>query len=153
MKEFTIRTIMTENVVSVSTDTSLLKVKEYFETNHFHHLPVLNKSKEVVGIISRLDYNLVLDHFTIFGVPKANRSNTRFLGALIAKDVMSAQVVVIGADDKVAEAAKIFTENLFHALPVVEEGNLIGIVTTHDLLKHYGNLANQAKLPEGESGK
>ena len=142
----TVKTIMTEKVVSVTVNTGMLKIKEYFETNHFHHLPVVDENSDVVGMISRLDYNLTLDHFTIFGVEKAKRTNERFLGALIAKDVMSAQVLKLQVDDSIAEAARIFVENLLRALPIMDGRKLVGIVTTYDLLKYYVDRESQAKL-------
>ena len=141
---------MTDQVKAVNLNTGLLEIRDIFETNDFHHIPVLNDEKKVVGMISRLDYHLVLDHFTIFRVDKAERTNDRFLGALIAKDVMSKNIAIISPDTDIIEANKVFLENLMHALPVVEHGRLIGIVTTHDVLKHYSQMmAGQKKIQKG----
>jgi CBS domain-containing protein len=141
---------MTDQVKRVHINTGLLEIKDIFETNDFHHIPVLDDENKVVGMISRLDYHLVLDHFTIFRVDKAGRTNDRFLGALIAKDVMTKNLAVISPDIDIVEANKVFLENLLHALPVVEHGQLIGIVTTHDVLKHYSEmLAGQKKIEKG----
>ena len=145
-----VRSIMTDQVKSVHINTGLLAIKDIFETNDFHHIPVLDDENKVVGMISRLDYHLVLDHFTIFRVDKAGRTNDRFLGALIAKDVMTKNLATISPDTDIVEANKVFLENLLHALPVVEHGQLIGIVTTHDVLKHYSEmLAGQKKIQKG----
>ncbi|MBK8501870.1 MAG: CBS domain-containing protein [Saprospiraceae bacterium] len=145
-----VRSIMTDVVKSVHVNTGLLAIKDIFETNDFHHMPVLDDKRKVVGMISRLDYHLVLDHFTIFRVDKARRTNDRFLGALIAKDVMSKNLATIDPDTDIAEANKVFLENLLHALPVVEHGELIGIITTHDVLKHYSEmLLGQKKIQRG----
>ena len=143
-----IRSIMTDQVKYVHENTGLLVVKELFASNDFHHIPVLDNAGTVTGMISRLDYHLVLDHFTIFRVDKAERTNDRFLGALIAKDVMSRKVATVDPDMLVEEANRIFLENLFHALPVVENGHLVGIITTHDLLKFYSELVAGQKLIE-----
>lgn len=137
---------MTEQVRSVKETTGLLEIQAVFDTHHFHHIPVLDLDGKVVGMISKLDYHLVLDHFTIFRVDKAEKTNDRFLGALIAKDIMSRNVATIGPQTSVEEANSIFMENLFHALPVVEHNKLIGIVTTHDLLKYYSEIVAGQKL-------
>lgn len=56
-------------------------------------------------------------------------------------------MAVISPDSPVEEANRIFLENLMHALPVVENGNLVGIVTTHNLLSYYsGMIAGQKML-------
>jgi acetoin utilization protein AcuB len=142
-----IRSIMTDQVISVKENTSLLEVQDIFSTHDFHHIPVVDHDGKVVGIISRLDYHLILDHFTIFRVDKASRTNEHFLGALIASDVMSKNVAVISPDSQVEEANRIFLENLMHALPVVENSQLVGIVTTHNLLSYYsGMIAGQKML-------
>jgi len=144
----TIRSIMTDQVISVHESTGLLEIKELFSTHDFHHIPVLDSEEKVSGMISRLDYHLVLDHFTIFRVDKAERTNDRFLGALIAKDVMTRNVAMVDPNTPIEEANRIFLENLLHALPVIEESQLIGIITTHDLLKFYSELVAGQKLIE-----
>ena len=60
--------------------------------------------------------------------------------SLLVKEVMSKQVATLGPEDTLELAAGFFRENMFHALPVVDEDNmLIGIVTTYDLLNYaYG---------------
>ncbi|MEZ4980721.1 MAG: CBS domain-containing protein [Saprospiraceae bacterium] len=45
------------------------------------------------------------------------------------------KIVNLRPEDPASFAARIFGENLFHALPIVESGKLVGIVTTFDLLK------------------
>lgn len=145
---------MTDQVISVKENTSLLEVQDIFSTHDFHHIPVVDHDGKVVGIISRLDYHLILDHFTIFRVDKARRTNAHFLGALIAGDVMSKNVAVINPDSQVEEANRIFLENLMHALPVVENGQLVGIVTTHNLLSYYsGVIAGQKMLEKSGDEK
>lgn len=142
-----VQSIMTDQVISVTENTSLLEIQELFSIHHFHHIPVLDANGKVVGMISRLDYHLVLDHFSIFKVDKAKQTNDRFLGALIAKDVMAKKVATISPDSPVEEANRVFLENLLHALPVVDQdGKLTGIITTFDLLKFYSEMNAGQKL-------
>jgi acetoin utilization protein AcuB len=42
----------------------------------------------------------------------------------------------LSPDDTVGLAADIFLANKFHALPIVDDGQLVGIVTAHDLLSY-----------------
>ena len=63
--------------------------------------------------------------------------------ALTAKDVMSPTPVCILHSASIASAINIFLENKFHALPVVQNGSCVGIITPFDILK-YINVQHQA---------
>ena len=52
-------------------------------------------------------------------------------------DVMTTKLAKLSQHDKIGTAAEIFLDNRFHALPVVKDDNiLIGIITSHDVLKY-----------------
>lgn len=48
------------------------------------------------------------------------------------KEIMVKKVIAVGPSTKITEVAKILFENKFHAVPVVEEGKVVGIVTEND---------------------
>ena len=50
---------------------------------------------------------------------------------------MTTKVATLGPTELIGAAAQVFLEHLFHGLPIVDEDhNLVGIVTTHDILKY-----------------
>ena len=150
MEKIPVRHIMTSEVHFVGPNALGVEIKEIFDGSNFHHIPVVDDRQIVVGIISRLDYNMLLDHFTIFSVERAEVSNRQFLSAIIASEIMRKQVSVITAEDDMNEVARIFLENLIHCLPVVDKsGKLVGIVTAHDVLKYYHEHARQLALKAG----
>jgi acetoin utilization protein AcuB len=51
------------------------------------------------------------------------------------RDIMSANVITVSPDTLIVEAERIMKENNIRRLPVVEEGELVGIVTKYDLLE------------------
>lgn len=55
---------------------------------------------------------------------------------MIAEDIMTRDPLIIEPADTIGLAADIFRANALHALPVVEDGELVGIVTSHDLLTY-----------------
>ena len=65
--------------------------------------------------------------------------------ALKAADIMTRYPVTLDPDDTVGLAADIFLANKFHALPIVEDNELIGLITTHDLLAFSFGEAEPAK--------
>lgn len=131
--------IMTENVIVLRPEDTMDAVQDIFRKHNIHHLPVVDRGK-VVGIISHSDYLKLLHGFTLFKTKKSDEYNDAILRSLLVREVMTKQVATLGPDDTIELAAGFFRENLFHALPVVDEDNLlIGIVTTYDLLNYaYG---------------
>jgi CBS domain-containing protein len=126
---------MTSELVTLYADSPLLKVKDIFENNQFHHIPVLSSSGTLAGIISREDYIKIAYIFA----RNAMAANTVSIDSLSAADIMTRYPVQLEPDDSIGLAADIFLSNKFHALPIVEDGKLSGIVTSHDLLMYSFN--------------
>lgn len=138
-KSTAIGAVMTTDVIAIAPDETMDQVRDIFQSNHIHHLPVVEEGK-VVGIISYSDYLKLLHGFTIFNTEKSEAYNAAILRSLLVSEVMTRQVATLHPEDSVMVAAGIFRENLFHALPVIDQhSQLIGIVTTFDLLNFAFN--------------
>ena len=132
--------VMTSSVISVNKMDKLNQVAILFQKHNFHHLPVLDANNQVIGIISKADYNKFLHHFTVFNPSKESKLNEKFLSKHFVMEVMTKHVVKLKPDDTVEVALGIFRENLFHALPVVDQDNkLKGILSTYDLISYAYN--------------
>lgn len=129
-----VQEIMTTNPVTVLPSASLNEVREMFARHAFHHLPVAGGGGELVGIISREDFYKVA--YVLSVETTRNASAKSHFQHLSAEDIMTKYPLQLGPDDSIGLAADIFLANKFHALPIVEEGQLVGIVTSHDLLAH-----------------
>lgn len=128
--------IMTKNVLSVGPNDMMEKVQDLFEENDFHHIPVVEDQK-VVGIISRSDYDKLCHSFTLFKLKSSEKYNESIMKSLLTREVMTKHVVTLNSTDTVSRAADYFKENLFHAIPVVDQDKkLLGIITTYDLLNY-----------------
>lgn len=112
------------------------KVDLIFETHPIHHIPVV-EDEQVVGMISKSDYFQILHGFTLFKAPVSKTYNEAVLRSLLVREVMTKQVACLKPEDTLAKAADYFRENLFHAMPIVDDqGKLRGILSTYDLLTH-----------------
>lgn len=120
-----------KHLVTVSPEASLTQVKEIFDTHSFHHLPVVH-FREIVGIISKMD----LEHF--MGGLKSSGHTTKLLEHTKAEEIMTKRLGKVEPDTRLNVVVEIFTINRFHALPVVENGELVGIITPYDILKALG---------------
>ena len=127
-----VKEIMTTNLITVSPEVTASDVKAIFNEHSFHHIPVVNKANKLLGIISKEDFSKIA-YFLSLNTSGRTFSNLRYQ-SLKAEDFMSKYPLSLDPDDTVGLAADIFLANKFHALPIVEDDELIGLVTTHDLL-------------------
>ena len=132
-----IKNLMTTDVVTIRPNDLMMVAKEVFDTNSFHHIPVVDEDEQLVGIISRHDYNKMLTTFSVFKNSKADVANRKFMMSMLVKDVMTKHVAKLHPEDPITVALGIFKENLFHALPIVDDENkVVGMLTTFDMLTY-----------------
>jgi len=141
-----ISSIMTRNLISLTPTNSVSDVHDIFRENRIHHIPVVHDNK-LVGIVSKSDYLFFQKGFTTTEVDKQIESLR--LSAYTVNDIMTKGIAKLKSTDRISVAIEIFKENLFHAIPVVDDGKLVGILTTFDLIsqlsllsKEQGNLTN-----------
>lgn len=112
--------LMATDLVTISEHTPLPEAKALFEQYGIHHLPVVGPAGELMGMLSHSDFLKLVG---------------RESGQLNAGDMMVSRLAKLTADDNIRTAANVFRLNKFHALPVVDGDKLIGIITTHDLIR------------------
>lgn len=119
-----VNTIMTTDLITVKPSDTLAHVRHIFMQNSIHHLPVTDDSGRLVGILTTYDM-------------WKNEIAPADYATILVMDIMTVRIAKIGPADKIGTAAEIFLDNRFHALPIVNEDNLLlGIVTSHDVLKY-----------------
>lgn len=122
-----VKEIMTTSPVSLHPEDSLNIVDKTFASYPFHHIPIVDVNQSIQGMVSKTD---LLQLSAI----KQDLSERDFT-YLKVKDFMSRNLVVVDPGTTVLDAARLFQANSFHALPVIEDGKVAGIVTTHDLIE------------------
>ena len=127
-----ISSIMTSSVLTVDVEESLFEAKKLFDEKKIRHLPVL-KGGKLVGILSLTDI-MRLSFGDTYGEDQAGIDNVMY-DMLSIDEVMKANPVSIEESNSIKEAAEIFANNEFHALPVLSNGKLTGIVTTTDIIR------------------
>jgi CBS domain-containing protein len=132
--ERAISEIMTNGLVTVYPDTSAKKVLDIFKQNEFHHIPVVEKGEMLVGIISKEDFFRV--SYILSQQTTGKTWTEKEYESMTAKEFMTEYPMTLAPEDTIGLAADIFLNNKFHALPVVEDQRLVGIVTSHDLLRY-----------------
>jgi acetoin utilization protein AcuB len=122
-----IKDLMTLNPVSLSPDENINGAFQTLLKHHFRQAPVVENGK-LIGIVTDRDLRMAI-------------VQTYVESSLNVRDVMRFDPVTISDDAEVEKAARIICEKKFNALPVVSStGDLVGIITTSDILKCILNL-------------
>lgn len=118
---------MTREVVTLSPRTTAGEALTLCRERRIRHLPVLEGGR-LVGIVSDRDLRTATP---VLGDP----ARAEALGRIVVDDVMARDVATIRPDDPIEEAANAMREGRIGCLPVVEDGALVGIVTSSDVME------------------
>ena len=124
--------IMTTNLLTVNPEDTLEVVRDIFQKNNIHHLPVV-RYKTIVGIISKSDFLYFSRGFSVH--EEDSFFNEARLKSYHAEQIMTTRLGKVESTDRIEVAVEVFKTNLFHAIPVVDNEELVGIITTHDIIK------------------
>jgi CBS domain-containing protein len=129
-----ISSIMTKNVIAINPDDNLSMIREIFKNNKIHHLPIV-RHKTLLGLISKHDFDLYVkglssqyEDFDDLMVRETLMESRK------VSDFMTEHLAKVESTDRINVAVEVFKLNRFHALPVVDDGELVGIVTIHDII-------------------
>ena len=128
-----VSTIMTKDLITVGENDPLKKIGEIFSANRIHHIPVVDNGK-LLGLVSKSDYLFFKRGFNGGIIEKdidAFRLKTHTAG-----EIMTKGIATLEADERINVALEVFKENLFHAIPILENGKIAGIVTSLDVIKN-----------------
>jgi len=121
-----VKDAMTREIVTLSPDETAGTALALCRERRIRHLPVLKEGK-LVGIVSDRDLR---SSTPALGDP----ARTEALQEILVEDVMATDVVSALPDDPVEQAANTMREHRIGCLPVVEGGELVGIITASDVM-------------------
>jgi CBS domain-containing membrane protein len=127
--------VMTYHPITVKPDTSLLHVKNLFDKEPIHHIPVIDDNGCLVGVLSKSDLLLVLDWGTKFNLKSSQVINDTLLNSNTASEICTTNIMSVKPEDTLQMCYELFRENYFRSLPVIDsEKRLLGIITPFDLM-------------------
>lgn len=123
---------MTKNPVTINPEASVVEASELMKKEKVHRLPVLDRDKNLIGVISEKDI--------LFATPSPASSLSihemaYLLSKLTVRKLMTKNPVTINRTTTVEEAARLMVDQDLSCLPVVEDGKLVGIVSKSDMFK------------------
>ncbi|WP_051056748.1 HPP family protein [Pseudobdellovibrio exovorus] len=108
---------MSSNLVSISEERDIDTAESLMKVNRIRHLPVVNQNNELSGILSAKDVVKVKDKKQAI------------------KSVMTAPVKVVRKDSNIKSVIELMLRNKISSILVADSEDIVGIVTTDDLLR------------------
>ncbi|GAA4963769.1 CBS domain-containing protein [Algibacter aquimarinus] len=134
MKQRTpVSAIMTKNIIGLKKSDDLQYAETLFNKHKIKHIPVVS-GKAVIGMLSYSDL-LKISYADV--TEDESDVDAVVYNMFTIEQVMVKNVVTISSETTIKEATRRLAESDFHALPVVDNGILKGIITTTDLLNYF----------------
>jgi CBS domain-containing protein len=130
-----VRDLMSSQVETIQPSESCLDAVVRMQRVRSRHLPVVNRQGALVGIVTDRDVRHHLFSRRAFESLGSTRVEVLLDGVHVA-EVMSTSLVTATPGMSLIEAAATMRSQKVGALPVVEQGRLVGILTETDLLRH-----------------
>ncbi len=143
----TARDIMTTDVITVTPETEIIQAARLLLENKINGLPVVDDQGGLVGIVCQSDLIVqqkrvrvpslftFLDGYITLTSTRHFEREVEKIAASQVRQAMTPDPVCVTPDTVIEEVATLMVENNFHTLPVVADGQLVGIVGKEDMLR------------------
>ncbi|TDQ22826.1 CBS domain-containing protein [Tenacibaculum caenipelagi] len=132
-KRTPVSVIMTKEVITLSSTDDLMTAEKLFKKERIRHIPVVS-GNEIKGMLSYTD--LLRISFADAIDENETDVDTVVYNMFTIDQVMAKNLVTVSSTTTIKEVAEILAKKEFHALPVVDGNELVGIVTTTDLINY-----------------
>ena len=130
---------MPDHMVTISESDTLSTVEDIMTLGRVRHMPVVRAGK-LVGVVSERDLlRASLSNLSGFG----SDERRAFLHVVEIARVMSVPPITIAADASVEDAARVMADRKIGCLPVVEDDELVGLITETDVLRYFARLGDE----------
>jgi len=126
--------LMSDELEVVSPDAHLHDVLTKMNQAGFRHLPVVSDGT-LIGIITDRDIRLAVNS-PVVGA-EADLTRESVLDGVRVDDCMTPDPQCVSSDTPLHEVADLLSLHKFGAMPVVDDGKLVGMISYIDFLRHY----------------
>lgn len=141
------RDIMTTDVITVTADTTVEQLAKILVEKKISGVPVIDQSNRIIGMVSEADLIVrdsklhIPSYLNIFGSmiflenPKILDEEVRKAAAVKVPELMSKEVISVTEGTSIEEIATIMVEKKVNRVPVVQDDQLVGIISRGDIVK------------------
>jgi acetoin utilization protein AcuB len=130
----TVRDLMSPKPETVKRDTLLRAVIDLMKVSCCRQLPVVDDTGRVLGIVTDRDLRLAVQSPLIM---RDSWQEETLLNKVTAENCMTPNPITVRSDLPAYRAAEILGTYKFGALPVIDDGELVGIITVTDFLDRF----------------
>jgi len=130
----TIRELMSGGLITVRRETPVLEARDRMVKERIRHLLVTDEDGPLLGIVTDRDIRLNLpSQATSLSVWEINHLLTK----LTVGQVMTQSLITVSPDRPARDGARLMLNHKIGALPVLDDGHLVGIVTETDIVRAF----------------
>jgi acetoin utilization protein AcuB len=123
--------IMHTDLITVSPQTTLVQARDLIDKKKIDHLLVVNDKKKLVGIVSDRDLK---QNWASPATSLSTHELNYLLTKVVVSMIMIKTVVTVPTSTTIERAALVMQQHRISALPVMEDGELAGIITSTDVM-------------------
>jgi len=139
--------IMAREIITVTTNTEVIQAAKILIENNINGVPVVDDDGVLVGILCQSDLiaqqkNIpvpslftLLDGFIPLTSLKKVEMDIQKITAITVADAMTENPVTVNSDTGIGDVAELMVDKNFHSIPVVDDGELVGIIGKEDVLQ------------------
>ena len=143
----TARDIMSQDVQSVSRDSSIEELAQLFEKTKYNALPVLDAEGRLEGVVSQNDLVerdrplhiptviSIFDWVLYLESEKTFMDDVKRMAARTVGEIMVEPRATCAPDTPVSEIAEMMSANKAHLVPVITDGKVVGVVARLDIIR------------------
>jgi len=125
---------MSSPVITVHPEMPMQDALNLMHQEQVRRFPVVNKRGRLVGIVSEKD---LLDASPSDATSLSIWEINYLLSKITVKRIMTCDVITITEETPLEDAARILADNKIGGLPIIRDGDLVGIITETDLFKIF----------------
>ena len=126
--------VMSRKVVTIGPSDNCFEAVGRMHRAGIRHLPVVDRDERLLGIVTDRDLRHHLFSAAVFPVLSLTSLDTLLMASRVS-DLMTKDVVTIGPEDSLADAAGLMMTKKIGSLPVTENGRVVGMLTETDMLR------------------
>jgi CBS domain-containing protein len=139
--------IMTSDVITVTTETSVQELARILSLHNISGVPVVDNAGNLIGIVTENDLIdqtkklhiptivTILDSIFYLENPDKMEKEMKKIAGTTVLDIYSSNPITVNGEATLEEIATIMAEKNIHTLPVVQESKLIGVIGKKDIIK------------------
>ena len=142
-----VKDIMTRELITVSPETEIVHATKLLLENRINGVPVTDETGKLVGILCQSDliaqqkklpipsFFTFLDGLITLSSMKQLEKQVQKIAAITVAQAMTPNPVTVQTETDIETVAALMVDKNFHTIPVVDKGELVGIVGKEDVLK------------------